>query len=298
MYNNVFCHISFLGTDVLRFALIGMTGTGKSATGNSIVGAARAVGDMLWKAWNRIKPFASKASSQSVTVEGKRQDVELFGRKIAIVDTPGFFDTKFSEEETTKEILRCTYRISPGPHALLLVVKTERQTPEIVAALEHMKRIFGPELVKYLIIIFTGLDNIERDDGSIDEYVANVKPEYKNLLKQAQNRYVAFNNTAHPASPENHGQVKKLIEMADQIASRNNGRCYSNALLEESYEMMKEARIAARIEGRFKVDNEKYEKMIERVERTERAAKQQQGELLLKYSRLQDQNIDPDIISL
>ena len=253
------------GTDTLRFAMIGMTGAGKSATGNMIAARdgktmskwekAKEMGSAfvkpIKKAWNKYqgepegKPFISRADSESVTQEPSRKDFVVFGQRVAVIDTPGFVDTKCSEEKIVRDILTSMYMLAPGPHAIVMVVKADRQTEESIKTIKRMKEVFGPDVVNFLIIVFTGIDNVTRDGDEIDDYVQKLKESsstnvFRDLLRQAGDRYVGFDNTLDPFSEENGEQVQKLINITKQIVKRNNNRCYSHELLKETYQRLRE----------------------------------------------------------
>lgn len=79
-----------------------------------------------------------------------------------MVDTPGLFDTHLDHVTITKEIARCLGVIAPGPHALLVVLRIGmRFTEEEAKAVAMVKDIFGEQIMRYVIIIFTHGDQLQ-----------------------------------------------------------------------------------------------------------------------------------------
>lgn len=201
----------------LRIVIIGKTGTGKSATGNNILGG---------------NIFESKVCGTSVTKKCKFGTNNRFGRRIVLVDTPGLFDTKMTNEEVTKEIVKCIGMTSPGPHAILLTVNIGRFTNEEQDTVKHFVDHFGDDMYKYLFVVFTRADDLENEHTEIESYVKTGPPELKDILQRCNNRYIAFNNRLRGVDQEQ--QVKRLISLIDDVLQRNGGSCFTNEMYKEA----------------------------------------------------------------
>lgn len=204
--------------------LLGKTGCGKSATGNSILG---------------IKKFHSSVSGKSVTIGCNHLQAVRFNRKIVIVDTPGLFDTSRSNEDIQMEIKKCISITSPGPHALLIVLSlASRFTKEEERSLNHFIDCFGEGIYKYCIILFTRKDDLDAEESTIDEYLENVPNELKDFRKKCGNRVFPINNRLKGA--ENDEQIRKLLDTILSNVLQNGGDYYTNEMYQKAETIIKQ----------------------------------------------------------
>ncbi len=190
------------------------------------------------------KVFLSRACWKSVTMKCKHARTSRFGTGLLIVDTPGLFDNNSSKEDIDKEIKKCIAISSPGPHAFLLVISlNSRFTKEEAAVLDELDDMFGDDMMKFLIVVFTGRDQIE--GGSIESHIEESPDKLRQILKTAQGGYVTFNNKG--TQEEKKADSQALFDRIDQVVKQNNGEHFTSEMFKQAEEVM-QARIAMEIE--------------------------------------------------
>ncbi|XP_070189758.1 GTPase IMAP family member 6-like isoform X2 [Littorina saxatilis] len=196
-------HNDSVNIKTLRAVLLGACGSGKTATGNSVLYPNMglfAVGDTCSKATATFRGF-----------------------QLEILDTPGINSKDCENPELSKNVRDWFSNFETGPDVVLFVANAnERFRDEDHEIFKTCQRVIGDDFNKHVIIVFAGGEGIN-EGKTMEEKIKKAPLSLKDLLEKAENGYVVFDNVTSSAT-ERLLQRNRLLKNMAELKDANMGK--------------------------------------------------------------------------
>ena len=230
----IICCLDSKETYDYSIMVTGVTGSGKSAFCNFICAE---------------EVFQTSDGLVSVTAKTGAVTKSLLGKKVRLIDTPGFCDEYETNEEHMKELGQAIFLARSGVNAVGFTINASgRFTKNEARTIQEMSKF--KEIWPFTFVIFTnagGLgDEVEEQKLQLQKNLASKRcpKSLHNLLECVGNRYILVESIEHSENQKAYYQqkVRDLLHMIYKIYDLNDHKLYTNELFVKASKLVEQAR--------------------------------------------------------